>query len=118
KETLAPRAEETASSTPVRGEPVEPQRASAASDHGSTGSPRADEGSAHISIDDFARLDLRVGVVKRCEHVEGADKLLRFVLDAGELGERQIFSGIKSAYPDPEKLNGRKVVFIANLAPR
>src|SRR5690606_25430196 len=76
------------------------------------------QGPATIGIDDFARLDLRVGLVTACEHVEGADKLLRFVLDAGELGSRQIFSGIKAAYPEPEKLVGRKVVFIANLAPR
>jgi len=71
-----------------------------------------------ISIDDFARLDLRIGTVLVCEHVEGSDKLLRFELDAGKLGRRQIFSGIKAAYPEPQKLVGRKVVFIANLAPR
>ncbi|GAB3039491.1 methionine--tRNA ligase [Oleiagrimonas citrea] len=74
--------------------------------------------SATIGIDDFAKLDLRVGKVVVCEHVEGADKLLRFELDAGDLGTRQIFSGIKAAYPEPEKLIGRNVVFIANLAPR
>ncbi|MFZ1796288.1 MAG: methionine--tRNA ligase, partial [Dokdonella sp.] len=44
--------------------------------------------------------------------------LLRFKLDAGDLGERQIFSGIRAAYAEPEKLIGRNVVFIANLAPR
>lgn len=71
-----------------------------------------------ISIDDFARLDLRIGKVLVCEHVEGSDKLLRFELDAGDLGARQIFSGIKTAYPEPEKLVGRHVVFIANLSPR
>ncbi|HEX6613608.1 MAG TPA: methionine--tRNA ligase, partial [Rhodanobacteraceae bacterium] len=73
---------------------------------------------ASISIDDFARLDLRIGKVLVCEPVEGSDKLLRFELDAGDLGRRQIFSGIKAAYPEPAKLVGRKVVFIANLAPR
>ena len=73
---------------------------------------------AYIGIDDFAKLDLRIGTVIACEHVDGAEKLLRFVLDAGELGQRQIFSGIKAAYPEPEKLVGRQVVFIANLAPR
>ncbi|MES2402788.1 MAG: methionine--tRNA ligase [Pseudomonadota bacterium] len=71
-----------------------------------------------IPIDDFARLDLRVGKVLVCEAVEGSDKLLRFELDAGELGKRQIFSGIKAAYADPAQLVGRNVVFIANLAPR
>ena len=71
-----------------------------------------------IGIDDFARLDLRIGKVTACEFVEGSDKLLRFELDGGPLGTRQIFSGIRAAYAEPEKLVGRNVVFIANLAPR
>ena len=73
---------------------------------------------ASISIDDFAKLDLRIGKVLACEFVDGSDKLLRFELDAGELGKRQIFSGIRAAYAEPGKLVGRSVVFIANLAPR
>jgi methionyl-tRNA synthetase len=73
---------------------------------------------AIISIDDFARLDLRVGKVLACEFVDGSDKLLRFELDAGELGKRQIFSGIRASYAEPGALVGRNVVFIANLAPR
>ncbi len=73
---------------------------------------------ATIGIDDFAKLDLRIGRVTACEFVEGSDKLLRFELDAGPLGTRQIFSGIRAAYAEPEKLVGRNVVFIANLAPR
>ena len=73
---------------------------------------------ALISIDDFAKLDLRIGKVLQCEFVDGSDKLLRFELDAGELGKRQIFSGIRLAYQEPAKLIGRRVVFIANLAPR
>ncbi len=80
--------------------------------------PTPAHASATISIDDFAKLDLRVASVIECEFVEGSDKLLRFRLDAGELGERQIFSGIRAAYSDPASLVGRKVVFIANLAPR
>ncbi|MBB4593052.1 methionine--tRNA ligase [Xanthomonas cannabis] len=71
-----------------------------------------------IGIDDFAKLDLRIGKVLVCEFVEGSDKLLRFELDAGELGKRQIFSGIRGSYGEPETLVGRSVVFIANLAPR
>ncbi|WP_222564799.1 methionine--tRNA ligase [Novilysobacter antarcticus] len=71
-----------------------------------------------IGIDDFAKLDLRVGKVLECGFVEGSDKLLRFQLDAGELGQRQIFSGIRASYADPDALVGRNVVFIANLAPR
>ncbi|MEY3372578.1 MAG: methionine--tRNA ligase [Pseudomonadota bacterium] len=71
-----------------------------------------------IGIDDFAKLDLRIGKVLECGFVDGSDKLLRFLLDAGDLGQRQIFSGIRGSYAEPEKLVGRKVVFIANLAPR
>jgi methionyl-tRNA synthetase len=74
--------------------------------------------STTIAIDDFAKLDLRIAKVIACEFVEGSDKLLRFELDAGPLGKRQIFSGIRAAYGEPEKLIGRNVVFIANLAPR
>jgi methionyl-tRNA synthetase len=91
------------------------QGATAGNDTDKTSAPPAP---ATISIDDFARLDLRVGKVIACEVVEGSDKLLRFELDAGALGKRQIFSGIKAAYPEPAKLVGRNVVFIANLAPR
>jgi methionyl-tRNA synthetase len=80
--------------------------------------PAATQEAAIITIDDFAKLDLRVGKVLACEFVEGSDKLLRFELDAGPLGKRQIFSGIRAAYGEPEKLVGRNVVFIANLAPR
>jgi len=85
----------------------------------STDKPAAvDAMPATIGIDDFARLDLRIGTVLACEFVEGSDKLLRFELDAGELGRRQIFSGIRASYGDPASLVGRNVVFIANLAPR
>ncbi|ALN58507.1 methionyl-tRNA synthetase [Lysobacter enzymogenes] len=78
----------------------------------------ADAAPATVNLDDFAKLDLRVGKVLACEFVDGSDKLLRFELDAGELGKRQIFSGIRGSYAEPEKLVGRSVVFIANLAPR
>jgi methionyl-tRNA synthetase len=81
--------------------------------------PKAEgEASAYIGIDDFAKLDLRIGKVLECGFVEGSDKLLRFLLDAGDLGQRQIFSGIRGSYAEPEALVGRNVVFIANLAPR
>jgi methionyl-tRNA synthetase len=72
----------------------------------------------HVDIADFAKLDLRIGKVLECGFIEGSDKLLRFLLDAGELGQRQIFSGIRASYAEPERLVGRNVVFIANLAPR
>jgi len=69
-----------------------------------------------ITIDDFARVELRVGQVKVAEKVKGADKLLRLEVDLGT-EVRQIIAGIAKAY-DPEKLIGRKVVIVANLAPR
>jgi methionyl-tRNA synthetase len=83
-----------------------------------TPAPKAGTDTAYIGIDDFARLDLRIGKVLECGFVEGSDKLLRFLLDAGELGQRQIFSGIRASYAEPGMLVGRNVVFIANLAPR
>ena len=70
-----------------------------------------------ISIDDFAKIDLRIARIANAEHVEGADKLLRLTLDVGDLGTRQVFAGIKSAYA-PETLVGRLTVMVANLAPR
>nr|WP_140722217.1 methionine--tRNA ligase [Pseudomonas sp. Hp2] len=79
---------------------------------------KQEEAGQYIGIDDFAKLDLRIGKVLACEFVEGSDKLLRFELDAGELGKRQIFSGIRTSYGEPDRLVGRNVVFIANLAPR
>lgn len=69
-----------------------------------------------ISIDDFAKLDLRVARIINAEHVEGADKLVKLQLDLGN-EQRQVFAGIKSAY-DPEQLVGRLTVMVANLAPR
>jgi methionyl-tRNA synthetase len=70
-----------------------------------------------ITIDDFAKLDLRVARITAAEQVEGADKLLKLTLDVGELGTRQVFAGIKATY-DPAQLEGRLTVMIANLAPR
>ena len=73
---------------------------------------------SEIAFGDFEKLDLRVGVVESCEIVPKSAKLLKFVLDAGSLGKRTIFSGIRGAYPDPAALVGKEVVFVANLAPR
>ncbi len=72
---------------------------------------------ATISIDDFSKIDLRIAKIANAEHVEGADKLLKLTLDVGELGTKQVFAGIKSAY-DPAALVGRLTVMVANLAPR
>ena len=73
---------------------------------------------SEIAFADFEKLDLRVGVVENCEIVPKSSKLLKFTLDAGALGKRTIFSGIRGAYPDPAALVGKEVVFVANLAPR
>ena len=70
-----------------------------------------------ITIDDFAKVDLRIARIANAEHVEGADKLLKLTLDVGALGTRQVFAGIKSAY-DPATLIGKHTVVVANLAPR
>lgn len=71
-----------------------------------------------INFDDFAKVDMRVALIKTAELVEGSDKLLRLVLDMGGDETRQIFSGIRAAYPDPAVLEGRMTVVVANLAPR
>ena len=72
---------------------------------------------AEINFDAFAAVDLRIALIEKAEFVEGADKLLRLSLDIGD-AKRNVFSGIKSAYPDPGKLEGRLVLYVANLAPR
>jgi methionyl-tRNA synthetase len=69
-----------------------------------------------ITIDDFAKIDLRVAKIVKAEHVEGADKLLQLTLDIGN-GQRNVFAGIKSAYA-PEDIEGKLTVMVANLAPR
>lgn len=70
-----------------------------------------------VSIDDFAKIDLRVGEVKSAEPVKGADKLLHLKVDIGEAEPRTVIAGIALAYK-PEQLIGRKVVIVANLEPR
>ncbi len=70
-----------------------------------------------ISIDDFAKVDLRIARIVNCEQVEGSSKLLRLTLDVGEGRTRNVFSGIKSAY-QAEQLIGKFTVMVANLAPR
>ena len=87
-----------------------------------TPQPKIDKGNdvgedcSSISIDDFAKIDLRVALIAEANHVEGADKLLQLTLDLGD-EKRNVFSGIKSAYK-PEDLVGKYAVVVANLAPR
>ncbi len=71
-----------------------------------------------ITIDEFARADLRVARVVTAETVPGADRLLRLGLDLGPLGPREVLAGIRLAFPDPQALVGRLLVCVANLKPR
>ena len=70
-----------------------------------------------INFDDFAKVDMRVALIKNATFVEGSDKLLQLTLDIGD-ETRNVFSGIKQFYPDPQVLIGRLTIMIANLAPR
>jgi methionyl-tRNA synthetase len=93
-------------------EAVAPAAAPAAKPEGAPATPPAD-----IAYDDFQKLDLRAAKVTAAERVPKADKLLRFTIDLGEAEPRQILAGIAQYY-EPEKLIGRKVIVVANLAPR
>lgn len=78
--------------------------------------PPAPPGS--IPYEDFAKVELRVAVVRAAEKVEGADKLLKLSVDAGDPEPRTVVAGIALAYPDPAALVGRRIIVVANLAPR
>ncbi|MEZ0290237.1 MAG: methionine--tRNA ligase [Sulfolobales archaeon] len=73
-------------------------------------------GEGEIDIELFRKIDLRVGLVKYVERIEGTN-LLRLIVDLGELGERQIIAGIANVYTS-EKLVGKKVIVVANLKPK
>jgi methionyl-tRNA synthetase len=103
-------AKEPAVQPPATAAPVTTKSAAAAP----AATPATDGGK--ITIDDFAKIELRVGVVKVAERVPKADKLLRLEIDIGT-EVRQVLAGIAEAYA-PETLIGRKVVIVANLAPR
>jgi methionyl-tRNA synthetase len=131
-EALATRLDAKAVARLIEPEPSEPAApaaappasgANAAADVAGAGSDKAALAAAHavegdsISIDEFLRVDLRVARVLAAEVITGADKLLRLSLDVGELGEREIFAGIRAAY-DPATLVGRLIIVVANLEPR
>ena len=107
--------EEEQRSTPAA-EPVAATTAAPAQTNAAVTSPAAPAVNDKISIDDFAKVELRVGLVKVAERVPKADKLLRLEIDIGT-EVRQVLAGIAEAYA-PETLIGRKVVIVANLAPR
>ena len=79
--------------------------------------PGGEEIAPIVTIDDFAKVDLRIAKILNCEPVEGSTKLLRLTLDAGEGRSRNVFSGIAAHYT-PEQLVGKLTVLVANLAPR
>ena len=79
--------------------------------------PGGEDIAHEISIDDFAKVDLRIALITACEAVEGSNKLLRLTLDVGEGNTRQVFSGIAKHYT-PQELVGQLTVVVANLAPR
>jgi len=95
---------------------AQPPNNGGASDAATLAAAAAVEGNL-ISIDDFLRIDLRVAKILAAEFIVGADKLLKLRVDVGELGEREIFAGIRAAY-DPATLVGRLIVVVANLEPR
>ena len=71
-----------------------------------------------ISIDDFSKLDIRIGVIRSAEKLEGADKLLKLSVDVGEESPRQILAGIALYVGDPATLVGMRCPFVVNLEPR
>jgi len=71
-----------------------------------------------ITIDDFAKIEMRVGKILSVEKVENTDKLLKLSVDFGELGSRQVISGIALYMPDSQVLVGKHVGFVFNLEPR
>src|SRR5580704_4954432 len=108
-------------STSVGGQPGAteadvPKPSGAAAPAASAAAANAPAADAKISIDDFAKIELKVGLVKSAERVEKADKLLNLLVDIGD-EVRQVLAGIAMGYA-PEELVGRKVVIVTNLAPR
>ena len=100
---------------PAPVQPAQPAIDSVASTE--AGLPGGESIAPIITIDDFAKIDLRIAKIVNCEAVEGSTKLLRLTLDVGEGRMRNVFSGIASAY-QPEDLIGKHTVMVANLAPR
>lgn len=117
-EAVFPRLDaKTAIAQMIEREAAEKQRQDALLGKKKAESPAEQAAPARISIEDFAKVDLRVGKVLSAERVKGADKLLHLIVDIGEPTPRSIVAGIGQAYA-PEQLLGRKVVIVANLQPR
>jgi methionyl-tRNA synthetase len=105
--------------SPAAAAPPPPAKGKAAPPREAAKAPSAaPEGVAVIGYEDFAKVELKVAVILKASRVEGADRLLHLHVDAGEGRHRTIVAGIAQAYPEPEALKGRRVVIVANLAPR
>lgn len=76
------------------------------------------EAAGVIQYEEFAKVELKVGLVQSVEKVQGADRLLKMTVDTGEPEQRTIVAGIAQAYPDPQALAGKRIVVVTNLAPR
>jgi methionyl-tRNA synthetase len=113
-EAVFPRVDKEEASERI--EAMEQEIRNPASAPAAAASAAAPQASAKISIEDFAKVEMRVGVVKSAERVAGADKLLKVLVDIGD-EVRQVVAGIAEVYK-PEDLIGKKVVVVANLAPR
>ena len=98
-------------------ETVAPAAGESSPNGGGSEKPGGEDIAPIITIDDFAKVDLRIAKIVNCEAVEGSTKLLRLTLDAGEGRMRNVFSGIASCY-QPADLIGKHTVLVANLAPR
>jgi methionyl-tRNA synthetase len=94
-----------------------PKAPKAGTDAPPSGESKDGKASSLIAIEDFARVEIRVGTVVNAELVEGSDKLLKLQVSMGELGTRQIFSGIRE-WVKPEEIVNHKVLVVSNLAPR
>lgn len=70
-----------------------------------------------ISIDDFKKVEIRIGEIKSAEKIEGSEKLLKLIINFGD-HDRQVLSGIAAYFPDPSALIGKKCPFVTNLVPR
>jgi methionyl-tRNA synthetase len=115
----AARAQETKPEAAAEAKPAETASATTPTVAATTANAptTAPEGIAYIGIEDFLKVELRAGQILTAEPVPKADKLLRFTIDLGEASPRQILAGIAQYY-EADKLVGRKVIVVANLAPR
>lgn len=77
-----------------------------------------EENKPTISIDDFKKLEIKIGLILNVEKIEGSEKLLKLSVDMGEENPRQIVSGVAKFFPDEQTLVGKKCAFASNLEPR